>query len=121
MILVNTSIWVDHLRAGDARLVALLDAGQVLVLPHILGEIALGNLAQRSLVLDALAGFPKVTTAGDDEVLAFIAAAKLYGLGIGYVDAHLLAAVRLTPGVSLWTRDRRLRAVAETLGLAHAN
>lgn len=118
MILVDTSIWVDHLRAGDAGLAALLDQGRVVIHPHVLGELALGNLSQRAVVMGALAGLPGVTVAGDAEVLSFIDSAPLYGLGVGYIDAHLLAAARLTPGVSVWTRDRRLKAAADTLGLA---
>jgi predicted nucleic acid-binding protein len=116
--LVDTSIWVDHLRAGDADLARLLDRGRVVIHPYVLGELALGNLAKRKLVLSDLASLPHVTAADDDEVLGFIEAAKLYGLGIGYVDAHLLAAARLSTGVFVWTRDRRLEHAAEVLGLA---
>ena len=118
MILVDTSVWVDHLRAGDAGLALLLGQGRVVIHPHVLGELALGNLAQRDVVLGSLAGLPRVTVASDAEVLGFVEAAKLYGLGIGYIDAHLLAAARLTPGVSIWTRDKRLKAAAEKIGLA---
>ncbi|WP_414692447.1 type II toxin-antitoxin system VapC family toxin [Phenylobacterium sp.] len=115
--LVDTSVWVEHLRSRSAALVGLLERGAVLMHPFVLGEAALGNLSQRGLVLEALANLPMATVANDREVLGYINAARLYGLGIGYVDAHLLASVRLTPEASLWTRDRRLEAAAETLGL----
>ena len=117
MILVDTSVWVDHFRVGDAELAQWLEQGRVVMHPFVLGEISLGNLAQRKVVLEALADLPGVSIASDDEVLRFVETARLHGLGIGYVDAHLLAAARLTPGVSIWTRDRRLKAAAETLGL----
>ncbi len=117
MTLVDTSVWVDHLRAGEPTLADMLVAGRVMIHPFVLGEVALGNLAGRDLVLGLLADLPAVTVASDTEVLRFIAAGGLFGLGIGYVDAHLLAAARLTPGMTLWTRDRRLQAAAVSLGL----
>ena len=120
MILVDTSVWVDHLRAGDEILAHLLDAEQVLGHPFVTGEIALGALRQRDLVLGALRELPQATVASDEEVLRFIGRQALFGRGIGYVDAHLLAAVRLTAGASLWTRDRRLQRVAAQLGWAAA-
>ena len=118
MILVDTSVWVDHLRARDATLVGLLDAGAVLGHPFVLGELALGSLRQRRLVLTALEDLPQASVATDPEVLSFVERQQLYGFGIGYVDAHLLAAARLTPGASLWTRDRRLHEAALRLGVA---
>lgn len=118
MILVDTSVWIDHLRAGELVLADLLNQSQVMIHPFVLGEMSLGNLTRRDVVLGSLAGLPGVAVASDAEVLGFVEDAKLYGLGIGYIDAHLLAAVRLTPGVTLWTRDKRLRAAAETIGLA---
>jgi predicted nucleic acid-binding protein len=118
VILVDTSVWVDHLRSGDSDLAVLLDLGRVVIHPFVLGELSLGNLRQRSVVLGSLAGLPGMTVASDAEVLSFVESAKLYGLGIGYIDAHLLAAARLTPGVSIWTRDKRLVAAAEAIGLA---
>ncbi len=118
MILADSSIWIDHLRAGDDRLAALLNAGRVLAHPFVIGELALGQLRQRDLVLGALRDLPQAVVAKDDEVLGFIGRTALFGLGIGYVDAHLLAAVRLTPDATLWTRDRRLHAAAERLSLA---
>ncbi len=118
MILVDTSIWVDHLRTGDAALAGLLDTGRVLAHPAVVGEVALGMLRQRALVLASLLALPQAVVTTDGEVLAFIEDNDLAGLGIGYVDAHLLAATRLTAGASLWTRDKRLLRAAERLRLA---
>jgi hypothetical protein len=118
VILVDTSVWVDHLRAGDKALTDLLDTGRVLAHPFVIGELALGHLRQSELLLSFLQDLPQATVAMDQEVLHFIHRHALSGLGIGYVDAHLLAATRLTVGASLWTRDKRLLAAAERLGLA---
>lgn len=118
MILVDTSVWIDHLRAGDATLVQLLETGRVLAHPYVIGELALGSLKNRNVVISTLRDLPRVAVATDDEVLHFIGEQTLFGLGIGYVDAHLLAATRLTPGAAIWTRDKRLAATAERLSLA---
>ncbi len=118
MILVDTSIWIEHLRQDDRTLAALLDAGRVLTHPFVIGELALGNLQHRDTVIGALQGLPQAIVASDGEVLRFIDQQSLFGQGIGYIDAHLLAAARLTPDTSLWTRDKRLRAVANRLCLA---
>ncbi|QBC31026.1 type II toxin-antitoxin system VapC family toxin [Pandoraea sp. XY-2] len=118
MILVDTSVWIDHLRAGDATLVRLLETGRVLAHPYVIGELALGSLKNRDVVVSTLGDLPRVTVATDDEVLRFIGEQTLFGLGIGYVDAHLLAATRLTPGATIWTRDKRLAATVERLSLA---
>lgn len=118
MILVDTSVWIDHLRAGDRALVHLLETGSVLAHPFVIGELALGNLRSRDVVLGALRDLPQAIVASDREVLQFIDHNALFGHGIGYVDAHLLAAARMMPETALWTRDRRLRAAAEGLGLA---
>lgn len=117
MILVDTSVWIEHLRRREARLVAALNDGLVRIHPCIIGEIALNSLRQRELILGALNAIPPVTVATDGEVYALIEAKRLCGLGIGFADAHLLAALRLTPGVRLWTLDKRLAAVANRLGL----
>lgn len=119
MILVDTSIWVDHLRAGDNDLVSLLNTSQVLMHPFVLGELACGNLQNRNEVLALLKDLPRISVATDDEVLFFIERHALMGKGVGYVDAHLLASVTLDGSTRLWTRDRRLHAIAETLGLAY--
>ena len=119
MILVDTSVWVDHLRHADAGLADLLERAQVLMHPFVVGEIACGSLAMRAPLLDLLQDLPMAPVADIDEVLGFIAQRRLHGKGIGYVDVHLLASVALTAGARLWTRDKRLRAVAETLGCEH--
>lgn len=119
MILVDTSVWVDHLRVRSERLIALLNSGEVLGHPFVMGELALDNLRGRDIFLSALGALPQVVVASDEEVLHLIDRQTLFGRGIGYVDAHLLAATRLT-GTRLWTRDRRLQAVATQLGLAAA-
>ncbi len=118
MILVDTSVWVDHLCTGNRLLSTLLDAGQVLAHPLVIGELALGNLRQRRVVLAALSDLPQATVAGDSEVLTFIERRALFGRGIGYVDAHLLAATQLTAGAELWTNDARLHRVAVQFSLA---
>jgi predicted nucleic acid-binding protein len=118
VILADASVWVDHLRAGDKALAALLDAGAVLAHPFVIGELALGNLRQPEIVLQALADLPHAGVATDAEVLHFIERHALSGRGIGYVDAHLLAAVKLTAASELWTKDKRLHSVAVQLGLA---
>ena len=118
MILVDTSVWIDHFRNGDAPLVDALNRGRVLTHPFIVGELALGNFRRRKTVLDALSNLPQAVTASDDEMLSFIEQRALHGTGIGYVDAHLLASLTLTPELSLMTRDKRLSALAERLSAA---
>jgi predicted nucleic acid-binding protein len=120
VILVDTSVWIEHLRAGEERLTALLDAGEVLAHPFVIGELALGNLRGRDAFLRDLGDLPQAAVVADEEVLGFIEDQALFGRGIGYVDAHLLAAARLTAGARLWTRDRNLLAVAARLDLAAA-
>lgn len=120
MILVDTSVWVDHLRSGDAGLAALLNSSQVLMHPFILGELACGNLRQRVDVLTLLGDLPQATVARDEEVLFFIERHALMSRGIGYVDTLLLAAVALDGGARLWTRDQRLHALAGELGMAYS-
>lgn len=117
MILVDTSVWVDHLRANNAKLARLLDRDQALAHPFVIGEIALGNLRQREVVLRALLRLPSATVATDAEILHFVEARRLFGRGIGYVDAHLLAAASLTAGARLWTFDKRLHELAKGCGL----
>jgi predicted nucleic acid-binding protein len=118
VILVDTSVWVDHLRLASAILTELLDDDQVLGHPFVLGELALGNVRQRDALLSDLRELPQAVVAEDHEIIRLIDREALFGRGIGYVDAHLLAAARLTAGSKLWTRDRRLQAVAVQLGLA---
>jgi hypothetical protein len=117
VILVDTSIWVDHLRRGNARLAGLLGDGIVVTHPFVIGEIACGTLRQRARILSLLAELPVTTTATHPEVLAFIEARHLMGRGLGYVDVHLLAAASID-GVPFWTLDKRLGAAARALGVA---
>jgi len=118
MILVDSSVWIDHLRVGDPNLVELLNGNGVLVHPFVIGELACGNLKNRKMVLPLLQDLPAVQYATDAEVLFFIEKHGLMGRGIGYVDAHLLAAVMLDGTAQLWTRDKRLCVVAESMKLA---
>lgn len=118
MILVDTSVWIDHLRSIDEQLTQLLLRCQVMIHPFVVGELALGNLRQRNEVLSALQNLPQVPVATENEVLAFIEQNGLVGVGIGYIDAHLLAATSLEPGTTLWTRDKRLLSVSARLGVA---
>lgn len=120
MILVDTSVWVDHLRHGDPWLSGLLDRGEALGHPWVVGELALGHLRRRGEILGLLRRLPQATAATEDELLGFIERHRLSGLGIGYVDAQLLASAMLTPGAELWTGDGRLHKAAERLGVAAA-
>ncbi len=116
MILVDTSVWVDHLRKGNARLTALLDDGLVLVHPFVLGELALGRMKRRAEVLGLLDEMPRAEAANHEEALEFVDRHGLAGSGVGWVDVHLLVSAALT-GASLWTLDRRLAAAAGRLAL----
>ena len=118
MTLVDTSVWIDHLRQGDDELVAALLVGQVLIHPWVVGELACGNLHDRKQVLDLLQSLPLSPVAVQNEVLFFIDQHALMGRGIGYVDVHLLASARLAKA-RLWTRDKRLATVANELGIAY--
>ena len=120
MILVDTSVWIDHLHKGVQELAVKLDAGEVLAHPLVLGELACGNVKNRAAVLSLLALLPCAVTATNDEVLALIERQSLMGRGLGFIDAHLLASAALTHECRLWTRDRRLRTVAESLELSYA-
>jgi predicted nucleic acid-binding protein len=118
VILVDTSVWVDHLRKGRPALARLLEDGLVLGHPWVIGELALGHVSQRQEVIWLMKRLPQATVATDEEVLMLIDRQPLYGLGIGYVDAQLLAATQLTAGAAVWTADRRLAAAASRLGCA---
>jgi hypothetical protein len=117
VILLDTSVGVDHLRAGDATVAALPEVGRVLSRPHVIGELALGRMRRRREVIEALGDLPAATPAAYAEVLVFIERQGLAGLEIGYGGAQLLAATRLTAGAAVWTRHRRLAAAAGGLGL----
>jgi len=111
MVLVDTSIWVSHLQSGNARLRELLEEGKVISHPFIIGELSCGNLKNRQEILSLLKALPVATTAEYEEVLHFIEDQRPVGLGLGYVDIHLLAAALLT-SVPLWTSDKSLKAAA---------
>jgi predicted nucleic acid-binding protein len=118
VIIVDSSVWVDHFRQSDQHLVVLLDSAQVLMHRFILGELSLGSMQRRDMILRLLADLPQAVVASDDEVMGLITREALFGLGIGYVDCHLLASARLTPNTKLWTRDKRLHAAASQFGVA---
>jgi predicted nucleic acid-binding protein len=118
LILVDTSIWIDHFRRQDAFLSSLLRDDRVLMHPFVIGELALGNLQQRDVILAKLHRLSRPATATHAEALQLIDRHSLFGTGIDYVDAHLLAAAFLSPGAGLWTRDKRLLAVAQRLNIA---
>lgn len=120
MVLLDTSVWVDHLRHGDQAVVRVLESGRALVHPFVIGEIACGTLRARAQVMGLLGSLPKAPLASDEEVLYFIERQALMGRGLGYIDMHLLAAVAIAAGSRLWTRDKQLRLAAVELGLAHA-
>jgi len=117
VILADTSVWIDHLRAGDPGLASILDAGRVLMHPFILGELACGNLRNRGPLLDLLGKLPRAPVATEAEALGFIERYALMGRGIGYIDVHLLASAALAGTARLWTRDTRLAAAAGELNL----
>ena len=119
MILVDTSIWIEHLARGEARLSAALDACVVATHPFVVGELACGNLRNRGEVLYLLRRLPQLPVATDDETLQFVESRSLSGRGIGWLDAHLLASTVLAEGARLWTRDRRLAVLAAELGVVH--
>jgi predicted nucleic acid-binding protein len=117
MILVDTSVWIDHLRHGNARLKSLLHAGQVLTHPFVLGELACGNLTDRQMILELLQALPQSIVATHDEVMAFVEQHSLHGKGLGLIDVHLLAASLLSR-TALWSYDKPLVRAATALGIA---
>jgi predicted nucleic acid-binding protein len=119
VILVDTSVWVEHLRSGHARLAHELGAGRVLVHPFVIGELACGTFRNRREVLALLGKLPSVAVATHAEALAFLEQRALMGRGIGFVDVHLLASTALATPARLWTRDRHLSAVARELNVAY--
>lgn len=118
MILVDTSLWIDHIRRSDDQLDALLADESVGIHPFVVGEIALGVIRNRADILDKLDRLPRMVVAFHADVMSLIERYLLAGSGIGYVDAHLLASARITPRGRLWTRDRRLAAAAASLDVA---
>lgn len=120
MILADTSIWIDHFRAGDKELEKILNQGQILIHPWITAELALGSLRDCAKTLATLDQLPQARVAQMSELRHMIEARHLHNLGIGLTDAHLLASVLLSSPTLLWTRDKQLRKVAEAIGI-HAS
>jgi predicted nucleic acid-binding protein len=115
MILVDTSLWVTHLRKGHPDLVALLEEGKVSIHPFIIGELACGDLRNRSEILSLLCSLPVTVFAQHEEIMTFIESNRLMGKGLGYVDVHLLAATVLSD-IRLWTEDKALASVSKVMG-----
>ena len=118
MLLVDTSVWIEHLRYGTAGLETLLDEGNIACHPLVIGELACGNLKNRSEILTLLKNLPVAAVANDDEVLKFIEYHQLMGKGLGYIDIHLLMSALLT-GIPLWTVDKKLHECATSLLSSH--
>lgn len=116
MVLVDTSVWVNHLRRHDDTLAALLEAGEIACHPFIIGELACGGIRNRQEILSLLSALPSLTTADDNEILLFIECHRLMGQGLGLIDIHLLASCKLT-ATPLWTRDKKLSNAATKLKL----
>ena len=117
MVLVDTSVWVDHFRRGNSTLAALLEEGSVACHPFVIGELSCGNLRNRDEILELLGALESAPVADNDEALRFLEEEELHGRGVGWIDVHLLASARLMP-CPLWTRDKALLALAERLQLA---
>ncbi len=118
-VLVDTSVWVDHFRHGNDALIRILDRDLVLIHPLIIGELACGTPPSRAQTLTDLASLQPARQASAGEVLDFIERERLFGLGCGIVDMHLLASTLITQGARLWTLDKRLELLAERFGVAH--
>ncbi|MGE0281144.1 MAG: type II toxin-antitoxin system VapC family toxin [Rhizobiaceae bacterium] len=118
IVIVDTSIWIEHLRASDPMLADMIRQRSVRLHPFVLAEIALGNPPNRSRLLTNLKGLRPAPVATEEEMLTLVESEAIFGKGLGFVDVHLLASARLEPGSSVWTRDKRLGAVARNLGLA---
>lgn len=119
MILLDTSVWIDHVSQKNDHLFELFKEGKILIHPFMIGEVALGSFRDYDMIIASLLEMPRPAVASEAEVLSLIGNRFLAGSGIGYVDAHLLASTRLTPESMLWTRDKRLRRVAEAMGVAY--
>jgi predicted nucleic acid-binding protein len=116
VILVDTSVWINHLRTPSKVLAQLLDLEQVLIHPFVVGELACGNLANRKEIIALLHALPFAPKADDDEILFFVERHKLMGRGLGLVDVHLLASTTIG-GASIWTADNKLCLAARNLGI----
>jgi hypothetical protein len=117
MVIVDTSVWVSHLRAGNVTLERLLNKGSVICHPFIIGELACGNIRNRSEILSLLQALPMAIQAEHEEIMEFIEHNQLMGKGLGYVDIHLIASAILT-GVPIWTFDKMLDQVSSQFGLS---
>ena len=120
MVLVDTVVWIDHLRSNDEHLAMLLEREQFVMHPMVIGELAMGNLANRQRVLEDLGKLPEISVATHEEVLLLIEHHQLMGTGIRYIDAHLLTACVLHGSTQLWTHDRRLMAAADQLDVGYS-
>ena len=116
MVLVDTSIWVSHLRHGNSRLQKLLEAGRVASHPFIIGELACGNISNRTEIISLMQALPMVDAVEHEELLIFIEHNKMMGTGLGFVDVHLLAAAMLA-GIPLWTQDKKLKQACSRLNI----
>jgi predicted nucleic acid-binding protein len=117
MILADSSIWIDHLRSNDPTLQNLLENEEIVIHPFVIGKLSLGHIPRYDDILKMLSDLPAISRADDSEVRHLIRSRKLFGTGIGYVDAHLLASVMISRSDRLWTRDRRLHRIADSMGL----
>ncbi|MET0179189.1 MAG: PIN domain-containing protein [Novosphingobium sp.] len=120
MILLDTSVWIDHLRAPEPRIATLLGDGQVVVHAFVVAELAMGSLARRDIFLAALQQLPRISTTDESTFLEFVAEHRLAGTGLGMVDAHLLASVSTVATARLWSRDKHLVIHAQRLGLTYS-
>ena len=120
MILADTSVWIDHFRTGNDVLRRHLEQGQIVMHPFVVAELALGSLKDRTQTLALLDQLPQLRAAHLDEVRVLIEARRLYSRGLGLIDAHLIASVFLNPSTLLWTEDKQLGKVAETLDIRSA-
>lgn len=118
MVLVDTSVWVAHLQKGIGGLEVLLNEGDVICHPFVVGELACGNLKNRAEILSLLQTLPIAVHAEHEEVMHFIENYSLMGKGLGYIDVHLLASAMLAK-VSLWTLDKKLKEISSKLGLSY--
>jgi predicted nucleic acid-binding protein len=120
LILADTSVWIDHFRSGNKEMRDALNRGQILIHPCIVAELALGSLRNRTKTLAMLDLLPQIRVAQMSELRLMIEVRRLHGLGIGLTDAHLIASIFIAPATLLWTREKRLRRIAEVLGI-HAD
>jgi hypothetical protein len=118
MVLVDTSVWVAHFREGDSHLKELLERGRVACHPFVIGELACGSLHNRKEILSLMEALPPAVMATHDEVMKLVENHRLMGVGLGYIDVHLLASALLTPA-QIWTNDMSLRSIASELNIAY--